>query len=141
MVQSADRSRYLGFGYSLTSVNDVDRNGTRDVVVAWPAAVFGNGGARGAVWLLLLNPDGSVRRTISLSHSRARPAWNLSYRMLGSFLANAGDLNGDGLDDLVVSDGYTPHEPFLIEALVAGPWIIFMSAATNDAASALSPQR
>ena len=46
------------FGYSVASLGDLDGDGVSDLAVG---ARFDGGWGRGAVWLLLLNSDGTVK--------------------------------------------------------------------------------
>ena len=59
------------FGTSLTSVGDLDGNGTADIAVG--AHLDDDGGdARGAVWVLFLNADGTVAVYIHLMQDSVR---------------------------------------------------------------------
>ncbi|MCB9689948.1 MAG: FG-GAP repeat protein, partial [Alphaproteobacteria bacterium] len=83
----------IQFGTSVASAGDVDGDGYDDVVVGAPVY----DGARGAVALYLGSAAG-------LS---AVPAWTATSNQAGSYfgssVASAGDVDGDGRDDVVVS--------------------------------------
>lgn len=74
------------FGYGVAELGDLDGDGTPDVAVGAPGDDVGalNGGA---IWILFLNPDGTVR-----SHKRMGSTFAGSLELLGSNLARPGDL-------------------------------------------------
>jgi Ca2+-binding RTX toxin-like protein len=91
------------FGAAVTSLGDLDGDGVADLAVG---AVGDDAGVsdsdRGAVHILFLNSDGSVRSSRRItSKTNGGPALaNLDF--FGSSLNSPGDLNGDGVADLVV---------------------------------------
>lgn len=90
------------FGQSLAALGDFDGDGIPDLAVG---AFRDNDGARhaGAVWLLFLNRDGSVRAHRKISATEGGFAGRLNENdLFGSGLAALGDLNGDGIPDLAV---------------------------------------
>ncbi len=90
------------FGGSLTSLGDLDSDGVDDVVVG--ALFDGNGGAlRGAAWVLLLEPAGTVRqhqKISSLAGDFSGPLDDLDF--FGFSAAGVGDIDGDGFVDVAV---------------------------------------
>lgn len=88
------------FGRSIANVGDLDGNGVNDLAVG--AADDTYGPARGAVHVVLLNADGSVKATTELAHeTNGGPALS-NGDLFGSSVAAIGDLNGDGYTDLAV---------------------------------------
>ena len=90
------------FGSSLASLGDLDGDGINDLAVGARGDNWGSAPNRGAVHVLLLNADGSVKQTVEINSGTPNgPTLNdLDY--FGSSLASLGDLDGDGVNDLAV---------------------------------------
>jgi cysteine-rich repeat protein len=96
------------FGISSAGLGDLDGNGVDDIAVG--AHFDGDGGVqRGAVYVLFLNADGTVKQRAKISDTQG----NLSgpgngggelpdIQKFGTSIANLGDVNGDGVVDLAV---------------------------------------
>lgn len=81
-------------GSAVGGLADVDGDGTPDVV----AGAAGAGPSQGGEALVLRGSDGGLIRTL-------RPVDEADARVFGSFFASdAGDLDGDGIGDVFVSD-------------------------------------
>jgi len=90
------------FGSSVAFVGDVDGDGITDLAVGAPFDDSG-GPDRGAVWLLFLRADGTVRDGHRLSALTPALMGEIGdWDLFGSALAAPGDLDGDGVPDLVV---------------------------------------
>jgi hypothetical protein len=101
------------FGSAVAGIGDVDGDGIPDIAVG--ASGDDDGGTdRGAVWILFLNRDGTVKASQKISQlSGQLDALLADGDHFGSALADVGDLNSDGIDELAVganqnSDG-GPH--------------------------------
>jgi hypothetical protein len=91
------------FGFSVTSIGDLDADGVIDLAVG---AHRDSDGAlqAGAVWILFLNAEGTVRQSKKISNSSGdlpsgmlgRASW------FGESVAGLGDLDRDGFPDLAV---------------------------------------
>ncbi|MET0051555.1 MAG: integrin alpha [Candidatus Thiodiazotropha sp.] len=90
------------FGSALSAIGDLDGDGVVDLAVGNPGDDDG-GTNRGAVWILFLNRDGSVSGMKRISHTRGDFDGELpDGAEFGNALANLGDLNEDGYDELAV---------------------------------------
>jgi hypothetical protein len=89
-----------GFGGSVTSLGDLDGDGVTDLAVGAPADTGANG--RGAVYVLLMNPDGSVKDYQKIAHQTGGGPSPGAVDTFGASLSSPGDLDGDGVQDLVV---------------------------------------
>jgi hypothetical protein len=89
-----DRSG-AGFGYSVSTAGDVDGDGFGDVIVGAPFSSNGQGN-EGEAFVYLGSPSG-----LSIV-----PVWTTEGNQGGAFLGNAvataGDVNGDGYDEVIV---------------------------------------
>ncbi len=92
------------FGTSLTNLGDLDGDGTNDLAVGASGDDDGGGdGEQGAVYLLFLNNDGTVKSHQKISQTVGNlPNLLRDEGFFGSSLSNMGDLNGDGIVDLAV---------------------------------------
>ncbi|HED67111.1 MAG TPA: hypothetical protein ENJ09_16335 [Planctomycetes bacterium] len=102
------------FGAAVASIGDVDGDGIVDLAVGAPRP-----SAWGAVYVLLLNSDGTVRAWTKLSRSAGGVvAGTLQFLdRFGESLAGIGDRNGDAIPDLAVGvPGYRPMPPSGMQA-------------------------
>ncbi len=102
------------FGTSVAGVGDLDGDGVDDVVVG--AESDDDGGTdRGAVRILFLNADGTVKAVQKISDTQGGLSATLDNAdYFGLSVAGIGDLDGDGIGDIVVGadfddDGGTNH--------------------------------
>lgn len=112
------------FGSSVALVGDLDGDGFPEVAVGAPRD-DGGGNGRGVVWLLSLNPDGSVRQTRKISSLEGGfigPIENKAY--FGGSLAALGDLDQDGVPDLAVGAPLDGEGGYASGAV----WILFLKA-------------
>jgi hypothetical protein len=121
------------FGFSLANIGDLDGDGVTDLAVGANADDDG-GSDHGAVWVLFLNDDGTVKSHQKISDTEGNftgvlsPAGNF-----GGSLAVLGDLDGDDILDLAVGassddDGGTDR---------GAVWVLFL----NDDGTVKSHQK
>jgi hypothetical protein len=90
------------FGSALAGMGDLAGDGT-DVLAVGASGDDDGGLDRGAVWMLFLNSDGRVRRAQKISQNDGKFDGTLGDGdQFGSALANIGDLDDDGINDLAV---------------------------------------
>ena len=89
------------FGTSVSSIGDLDGDGVSDLVVGAAGDDTG-GGYRGALHVLFMNANGTVkaRQKIASGIGGAPPLANLDF--FGGAVANLGDLDGDGIAELAI---------------------------------------
>ena len=88
------------FGIAATSLGDLDGDQVADLAVG--ALLDDTGGdARGAVHVLFMNPDGTVKATSKVTDGSGVPPLEDGDRF-GTSVASLADLNGDGIRDLAV---------------------------------------
>ena len=112
------------FGISLTNLGDFDGDGVVDLAVGAPSD--GDGGyTRGAVWVLFLNSNGTVKGHQKISDTQGGFTGALdNYDYFGSAVANLGDLNGDGVTDLAVG-AYGDDDGGSTRGAV---WVLFLNS-------------
>ena len=110
-------SNYDFFGSSVASLGDLDGDGVNDLAVG--ANGDGEGGSsRGAVHVLLLNSDGSVKQTVEINSSTPNGPVLSNYDGFGSSVASLGDLDGDGVNDLAVGASYADNGAGVVHILL-----------------------
>jgi hypothetical protein len=107
------------FGTAVGAPGDVNDDGIPDLVVG--ASLDDDGGgsrsARGAVWVLMLDTDGTVKSEQKISDTSGSFGGSLDdTNNFGSAIAPLGDLNGDAVPDIAVG---APGDPAV--------WILFLN--------------
>lgn len=89
-------------GSSVAYLGDINNDGLIELAVG--AEYDGDGGyGHGAIWILSLNSDGTVNSHAKISDTEGNfNGFINDSAIFGSDIENIGDLNGDGIDDLVV---------------------------------------
>ncbi|MDX1440057.1 MAG: integrin alpha, partial [Rubricoccaceae bacterium] len=112
------------FGAGVAGLGDLNGDGVEDVAVG--ADQDSDGGEwRGAVYILFLNADGTVasHQKISSTEGGLVDVPN-NYDTFGASVANIGDLDGDGIRDILVGlplrDGEQTEDS-------GGAWILFLN--------------
>ena len=119
------------FGSSVAAVGDLDGDGVQDIAVGARGDTEGGtpGTWRGAVWILFMNADRTVKAWSKINESNGGFTGTFQdYEYFGSGLASLGDLNGDGICDLAV--GARSNSPGQTGDSGGGSvWILFLDAA------------
>lgn len=90
------------FGASITSLGDIDGDGIIDVAIGAPGDSTSEA-ERGAVYIVRLRSDGSVKSTTKIAHTlNGGPALQ-NGDGFGMSLTSPGDMDGDGIGDLIVA--------------------------------------
>ncbi|MCI5058777.1 MAG: FG-GAP-like repeat-containing protein, partial [Flavobacteriales bacterium] len=92
------------FGSGIAALGDLDNDGVEDIAVG--ARLDDDGGSdRGAVWILFLNSNGTVKSHSKISNNSINLSGLLTdNNEFGHDVANIGDIDNDGVTDIVVSN-------------------------------------
>ena len=112
------------FGASLAVLGDLDGDGVEDLAVGHP--LDDQWGSCGAVWILLMHPNGTVKTTQKIGRGAGGFTGDVTgLDQFGSALAPLGDLDGDGVEDLAVgATGVDDPDPTGTQR--GGLWILFL---------------
>ena len=101
---SGNLQQYDGFGSAVASIGDINNDGISDIAVGAPGNDGGiTNSSIGAIWVLMLNNDGGIASQQKISQVDGNFTGTLEQQgAFGSSIAGIGDLNMDGIEDLVV---------------------------------------
>ena len=129
------------FGWDVTGIGDLDEDGVADIAVSAPNDDDGDGNDRGAFYILFLNSDGSVKAEKKISASAGGFGGNLDPGDgFGSGVAALGDLDGDGVTDLMAgaprdNDGGGVDNGAVWTLFMEGPQVLCGDADSDQAVS------
>jgi hypothetical protein len=115
---------YDYFGTDVAEIGDLDGDGVTELAIGAPGDDDG-GASRGAVWILFLNSNGTVKGYQKISSTAGGFGGQLDAEdVFGDAVAALGDLDGDGIADLAVGawgddDGGTNR---------GAVWILFLNS-------------
>ena len=112
------------FGHSVTPIDDLDNDGVPDIVVTARAnaSVSNN---TGAAWILFLKPDGTVKSHQKINNIEGNFTGTLDPEdEFGSSVAAIGDLNEDGITDILVGAWFDGDGGDKTGAV----WILFLNS-------------
>ena len=120
-----DNSDY--FGWSVTSLDDLDGDGITDIAVGATFDDDGNNNC-GAVWILFLNADGTVKSHQKISSLEGNFAPSIdSYDLFGGSITSLGDLDGDNITDIAIG-AYQDDDGNGSSFNKGAVWILFLNA-------------
>lgn len=110
------------FGSSVVAIGDFDVDGVTDLVVGSPGDDDG-GTNRGAVWLLFMNRNGTVKNELKISQTQGKFDGSIGDGAeFGGAVSNLGDYNNDGINELGVGAKFSDDGGIERGAF----WVIFL---------------
>ncbi|MCE2498989.1 MAG: FG-GAP repeat protein, partial [Nitrosopumilaceae archaeon] len=87
------------FGIYVANIGDLDGDGIHDIAAG--ALWDDNGGTnRGSLHIMFMNSNGTIKSTVEINDSTANGPVLSNYDYFGVSVANIGDLDGDGVNDI-----------------------------------------
>ena len=92
------------FGASVANIGDLNNDGVNDIVVGSDESdcVSCTGNNSGSAYIMFMNTDGSVDGTVEINDSTTNGPAIIATDNFGNSIANIGDLNNDGVNEIVV---------------------------------------
>jgi hypothetical protein len=98
-----DLSAFDAFGSSVAAGKDLDGDGTNDLVVGAPLNDAGAGSGTGAIYLIRMNEDLSIKSYTKIDSNHSLLSGKLSdYDQFGNAVCLVGDIDKSGFPDVVV---------------------------------------
>lgn len=116
------------FGHSIAALGDIDADGLGDMAVGAPLDDSGGGFSRGAVYVLLLNSNGTVKSERKIAQGLGGFAGLLDDAdQFGVAVSGCDDLDGDGIQELAVGAIYDDDGGLDRGAV----WLLFLDGARS----------
>lgn len=115
----------ISFGWSIDSLGDFSNDGGIDLIIGAPEDDDG-GQNKGAIFLVNLSTEGAAQSSKKISTTTGGFFGNVS-KWFGAGVNCIGDLNKDGIADLVVSSDAANHPYYSNEEF----WILFLNNTGN----------
>lgn len=113
------------FGWSIANLGDLDGDGSPEIAVGSWLDDDGGTNDQGAIYVLFLKPDGSVKKHHKITEGVGGFTWALyDGTRFGTSLTNLGDLNGDGVVDLLAGAIYDNDAAYLAGSC----YVLFLKA-------------
>ncbi len=114
----------LGLGNAVACLGDLDGDGVTDIAAGMPYATGGTVVGSGGVWIIFMNPDGTVRSLQPISAGTGGFGGALDpVDRFGAALAPLGDIDGDEVMDLAV--GADSDDDGTLDS--GAVWILFLN--------------
>jgi len=115
------------FGYSVASLGDLDGDGVTDIAVGLNMC-YGEGcSGTGAVWVLFLNSDGTVKSHQRINDNEGNFTGTLdNLDQFGRSITSLGDLDGDGINDAAVGANLDDDGGSGLYSDRGAVWVLFL---------------
>ena len=91
-------------GYAVENIGDLDGNGVNDLAVGgWMADLGSTPSNSGIVYIFFLNSSGGMESSVNIHASTTNGPSLTADDKYGMYIANIGDLDGDGVQEIAVS--------------------------------------
>ena len=115
------------FGFDASRLGDLDGDGVLDIAVSSPDQKT-NGQQEGAVFVLHLRTDGTVKSDFRITEGHAGFTGHLDYNdEFGACIGTIGDVDGDGVTDLAVGAGKDDDGMGRTPSDRGAVWILFLN--------------
>jgi len=111
-------------GVAISNVGDINSDGVNDIAVGtWSDD---DGGVNsGAVWVMFLNNDGTVKSHQKISATQGGLVGLTANRHFGRGICSLGDLDNDGVNDIAVGSPAYDNDGGLYKGCV---WVLFLNS-------------